>query len=130
MQTRLHMSCIEMGVLTCDLAYDAQKMTWTRKSCACLDSDIPSEKKRSNLSYWIYIDLFVLSLNETQKNYIWCLVSLSRDTYLVNTRNYPSLTIQFFVKVLLHIVVQEALVWELELKGVGDCVLVNGYFIL
>ena len=29
-------------------------------------------------------------------------------TYLVNTRNYPSLTIQFFVEVLLHSLVQEA----------------------
>ena len=58
---RLHMSCIEMDVLTCDWAYGAPKMSWTLKSCACLDSDIPSEK-RSNLSYWIYIALFVLSL--------------------------------------------------------------------
>ena len=62
MQTRLHMSCIEMDVLPYDLAYDAQKISWTRKSCAGLDSDIPSEK-RSNRSYWIYIALFVLSLN-------------------------------------------------------------------
>ena len=94
-QRRLHMSCIEMDVLP----YDAPKMSWTHKSCAGLDSDIPSEK-RSNLSYWIYIALFVLSLNETQKNYTWCMVSLSRVTYLVNTRNYP--TEQFFVQVLFH----------------------------
>ena len=68
MQTRLHMSCIEMDVLPCDWAYVAQKMSWTHlKSFAGLDSDIPSEKP-SNLSYWIYIALFVLSLNETQKN--------------------------------------------------------------
>ena len=46
MQTRLHMSCIEMDVLP----YDGPKMSWTNKSCAGLDSDIPSEKL-SNLSY-------------------------------------------------------------------------------
>ena len=50
MQTRLHMSCIEMDVLSCDWAYDAPKMSWTHKSCAGLDSDIPSEN-RSILSY-------------------------------------------------------------------------------
>ena len=88
---------------------------WTHKFCAGLDSDIPSEK-RSNLSYWIYFALFVLSLNETQKNYTWCMVSLSRDTYLVNTRNHPSLTLQFFVKVLLRSVVQEASV-RIGIKG-------------
>ena len=37
-------------------------------------------------------------------------------TYLVNTRNYPSLTIQFFVKVLLHSLVQEASV-RIGIKG-------------
>ena len=52
------------GSSPCDWAYDAQKMSWTHlKSFAGLDSDIPSEKP-SNLSYWIYIALFVLSLNE------------------------------------------------------------------
>ena len=86
MQKRLHMSCFEMDVLPCDWAYDAPKMSWTHKTCAGLDSDFPSEK-RSNLSYWIYIALIVLSLNETQKNYTWCMASLSWDTYLVNTRN-------------------------------------------
>ena len=101
MQTRLDMSCIEMDVLLCDWGYDAPKMSWTYKSCAGLDSDMSSEKW-SNLSYWIYIALFVLSLNETQKNYTWGIVITSY------TRNYPSLTIQFFVKVLLHSVVQEA----------------------
>ena len=46
------------------------------------------------------------------------MVSLSRDTctYLVNTRKNPSLTIQFFVKVLLHSVVQEANV-RIGIKG-------------
>ena len=44
------------------------------------------------------------------------MVSLSRDTYLVNTRNYRSLTMQFFVKVLLHSVVQEASV-RIGIKG-------------
>ena len=46
------------------------------------------------------------------------MVSLSWDTctYLVNTRKYPSLTIQFFVKVLLHSVVQEASV-RIGIKG-------------
>ena len=120
-ETNLSWTCLVSGPLNFEhpsvllfcLAYDAQKMSWTRKSCAGLDSDIPSEK-RSNLSYWIYIALFVLSLNETQKNYTWCMVSLSRDTYLVNTRNYPSLTIQFFVK--LHSVVQEASV-RIGIKG-------------
>ena len=115
MQTRLHMSCIEMDVHPCDWAYDAPEMSWTHESCAGLDSDIPSEK-RSNLSYWIYIALFVLSLNETKKNYTWCMISLSRKTYLVNTRNYPSLTIQVFVKGLLHSVVQEASV-RIWIKG-------------
>ena len=114
-QTRLHMSCIEMDVLPCDWANDAPKMSWTHKSCAGLDSDIPSEK-RSNPPYWIYIALFVLSFNETQKSYTWCMVSLSLDTYIVNTRNYPSLNIQFFVKVLLHSVVHEASV-RIGIKG-------------
>ena len=72
MQTRLHMSCIEMDVLPYDWEYDAPKSSWTHKYCAGLYSEIPSEK-RSNLSYWIYIALFVLSLNETQKNYTWCM---------------------------------------------------------
>ena len=105
MQTRFHMSYIEMDVIPCDWAYDAPKMSWTHKSCAGLDSDIPSEK-RNNLAYCTYIALFVLSLNETQKNYTWCMVSLSRDTYLVNTRTIPVLL--YFVKVLLHSVVQGA----------------------
>ena len=109
MQTRLHMSCIEMDVLPCDWAYDAPKISWTHiKSCAGLDNDNEATS---------HIALFVLSLIETQKkNCTWCMVSLSWDTctYLVNTRKYPSLTIQFFVKVLLHSVVQEASVsWRL-----------------
>ena len=109
MQTRLHMSCIEIDDLLCNWGYDAPKMGWTHKSCAGLDSDISSEK-RSNLSYWIYTALFVLSLNETQKNYTWGIV-ITRYT-----RNYPSHTIQFFVKVLLHSVVQEASV-RIGIKG-------------
>ena len=99
-------------------AYDAPKMSWTNKSCACLDRDIPSEK-RSNLSYWIYIALFVLSFNETQKNYACCMVSLSRDSY-----SYQKLSQSYYT-----VFVYKRLVWELELKGVGDCGLINGYFI-
>ena len=60
---------------------------------------------------------FVLSLNETQKNYTWCMVSLSRDMYL--TRKYQklsSLTIQFFVKVSLLSLAQEACV-RIGIKG-------------
>ena len=54
------------------------------------------------------------------------MVSLSRDAYLVNTRNYPSLTIQVFVKVLLHSVVQEASV-RIGIKR--ELEIVDWYFI-
>ena len=62
MQTRLHMSCIEMDVLPCDWAYDAPKISWTHiKSCAGLDNDNEATS---------HIALFLLSLIETQKKIV------------------------------------------------------------
>ena len=69
MQTRLHMSCIEMDVLPCDWAYDAQKMNWAHYSCAGLDSDIPSENEATShiefiLPYlcWVWMNLRKLNM--------------------------------------------------------------------
>ena len=52
--------------------------------------------------------------------------------YSPRTIYLPSLKLlgQSVIEVLLHSFVQKWLGWEFELKGVGDCGLVSGYFIL
>ena len=93
MQTRLHMSCIEMDVLPCDWAYDAQKMSWTHlKSFAGLDSDISSEKP-SNLSFWIYIAQFCVEFewNSEKLNMVYVIIIMR---YL--SRRYQKLSLSYY----------------------------------
>ena len=76
----------------------------------------------------LYIPICVEFEWNSDKSYIVYGIRYRRDTYLVNIRNYPSLTIQIFVK-FCSTVWYKRPVWEFELRGDGDCGLVNGYFI-
>ena len=103
--------CREMDVLPCDWAYDASKMSWTHLSLVLVwTATFPLKNEATShielmLPYlcWVWMKLRKIMHG------VWY------HYHEINTRNYPSLTIQFFVKVLLHI--QEASV-RIGSKGI------------
>ena len=93
MQTRLHMSCIEMDVLSCDWTYDAPKISLVLVWIVTFPL-----KTKQPLILNLYCPICVELEWNSEKLYTVYGIIITRYRYLVNTRNYPSLTIQFFVR--------------------------------
>ena len=116
MQTRLHMSCIEMDVLLGYWAYDAQKMSWTHLKVFCWFGQCHSLwKTKQPLISNLYCPICVeFEWNSEKLNMVYVII-ITR--YL--SRRYQKVSLFYykvFVKVLLHSLVQEASV-RIGIKG-------------